>query len=415
MPAIAPILKPPRQMGALQPVAWDALVPLGHWSGDWVEVPPAVAQDRAERLALYLRLRQGDFSDVLEDDAQLVTVNWYRATSRFLTDLLLTSGPYVQGDTGLGPGALEAAAAAAAYNYFSLGTGLFVAGGDAGAPTLTSPSPESWYPAGGGADVLVTPISSALPDGTPLARVMVLDPAAPRTDVRLANPYGPLALGAVVTSQAWAPWQGRRVFPIRRNPSHRNWGESPYEDMVLPVNELCRRLSGVSRTATQHGEPILTAVPDPTFNPPPSHQEEDERQARAAEMARWRGEPVNTLQTGWKAVEYVSFDFQGQGISAHQQMVLNSLLATTGVPAALWGIVVGGTVTSGVALRRIYLGTWSALQHAIAEIGVQLGMAIVAARLAAGLPPAAFSVSWPNPLDLIDAADAGASSGSEGA
>lgn len=341
---------------------WRAAVPLSYWESAAVVFPPEATAVRDDRLELFHRLYTGDTSAVAEPMAQRVRTNWYRRTAQFIADLHVRTGPELEGIERRSPAGRSVARAAHGFvtDLVRYGTAVLAVMPDGEVVTVDT---RALFPAPDGFAVVALNVPA---DGR--ATVWTFpDAGGMRIDVRAFEGAG--ELGAVVGSVTYGG--GRRIAVVGRWPVTGVYGESAYADMISLAVEDDRRLSQRSRTLNVHGNPILTLKP--AGGPPPLPLDEaDDPEAvdeQAQELNRFREEDVAVLPDGFESASYVAYDPQAQATEAHMSAVRQRLLATTGIPAALWGMVQGGTINSGSAIREMQTATW-ALSGLIVEEGL---------------------------------------------
>ena len=371
-------------------VDFHATVPLAHWRSPTAEFPPMGTAERGARLDLFWRLFEGDLHDIAEAEVQLVLPNWFRRTAQFLADLMLSTPPEVSPDLEVEVSmALDQALHQVLVDMTRFGTGLLFVAGD----ILSAVDPRTWYPDGEGGHALVV---FGQPDHEHATIDLVAEGAWQRI-IRRASMGS--SLGPIEAEFPVVGINGPGVFPVARWPaSAGGWGQSLFPDMIPLAAELGRVLSNSSRTLSEHSSPILMLRRDMTASPflttdtaAETSQEEQER------LRRWRrASQMAILPPGFESANYVSWDAQQQAANTHFKEVLDALLATTGVPAALWGIVTGGTINSGVALRRLFAPTWALLNLLTRQLEPIVAEALLART------GQEHQVEWENPLDALD-------------
>ena len=351
-------------------------VPLSHWSRPDTFYPPEPAGARERYLEAMWRYYAGDLSAELPDAAnRRVRPPWFKRVADFIGDLVVTPGP-----EGLTRRDLKAVRTLAV-DLIRFGTAFVAHDGE----RVRVIEPRGVFPDGQGNFAVVRPAPDQ--DRTLQSNLVVDLYSDGGGAVRLTRA---LSIGGqwLETDDAPVDIRPMRIAQLSHN-THQDWGQSIFPDMLPLVAEMWRRLSRTSRLLDRHMEPTLAvdrergAAPFPDVAP-------GGKDVRAQELANLLQNPVLPLPAGYSDPRYLVWDAQLQGANAHYHDVLHAMLATTGVPSALWGIVVGGTINSGSALRRLYIPTWtllSALQSEIIDGLDRVGVTVA---------------EWENALDHVD-------------
>lgn len=409
----SPQVDPPLNI-PLQPVKFDVPVAASFWETG-AHLPPPATQERSTRLRLYKSLFDGDFGGIVYGFH--VQANYFRRTAVFLADLMMAFPPTLAGAPSDITPTLEEqlieAVHTAIIDMSRYGVGLLRARAEGPLPIVESADPLAWYPGPRYEyDSLAFEVPGTQPQeggGDPPrpqdGDQLVVDVIEPQVVSRLTFALQGLTLGALLGVERMPGLGERGVIPCPRQPRDGQWGTSVYPDMVPLVAELCRRYSKVSEALDRHLDPILMLRRDPTA--PPSLDSGTESSAITLSLERyrlgdWRAHPVGVLPEDYADAQYVSWDPQMLGNFSQVEAIENSLFSATGIPAALYGMIRGGTINSGVAMRRLYTPTYVYVHVVQSQLKPKIARAARLALRAAGRDVGDIEVDWENPFDVLD-------------
>ena len=362
---------------------------------------------RDDRLRKLRKLFDGDHREYFDATAEMeVAANWFRRTALFWADLMLAYPPEVIGleDSvweAVRPSLLDALYEAVV-DMVRYGVGLLRGRAEVeGGPVVDSVDPRSWYPLPGyTGDVVLSPMGEEID-------VLLLEP-----DSIVRRRYvleGESGLGSLIESEVSAPVGERTVVALPRRPAAGEWGQSMYPDMLPAAVEITRRLSLNSKTLNEHSDPLLVlrrdprAVPMDIFTPDSPADAAMRFSVETFYLNGWRRGAVGVLPEEYIDATYVTWDAQMQPAFRQIEEVENVMFAATAMPAALHGVLRGGAVNSGQALRRVFAPTYVHLRTLQESLKPRVAQACRVAALAAGHSVAEkLEVEWDNPLDRLD-------------
>ena len=345
--------------------------------------PPQPAAERVRRFDLYERLYRGEWRIIDNQSPYKVQANYFRRTSLFFADLLLSSPLALSGVPADIAQALEDTLADALFNVILnqqvYGSAAFRSRAQDGEPIIDSVSPETLFPASDGTAAIAVVANDKL----------TVDRLGPGRAARQVFAFS----GAIGKLESLEFYPTIRELPIvgagRRPSDGKPWGQAPYDDMASLVLEISRRLSETSEVLTEHASPLLMLKRDANaakiFNPGDSPEAAAIRLTMEQyRLDSWRKAPVVTLGDEFSDAKYVSYDPQLQGASNQLAEVENQLFAAAGIPGALFGILRGGTINSGVAMRRQFAPTYVAISSTQRYMIPRIRRAVAYAAQAAG-------------------------------
>lgn len=176
------------------------------------------------------------------------------------------------------------------------------------------------------------------------------------------------------------------------------WGTSLFERMVHTVAELTRRASGAGNILRRHEQPRVKASRSPDAGPPIFTGSEQQAQLvfDRAQLDEAYDADVIVPMYPYTDIEYMSYDGQLAASFNQRESLRDELAAITGIPTALYGVLRGGGIPSGTALRATYA-------RAFAQVELIHSVLIPKVRRALALATDGqeFTIEWANPLDEL--------------
>lgn len=178
------------------------------------------------------------------------------------------------------------------------------------------------------------------------------------------------------------------------------WGTSLYDGMVPMVAELTRRASGASTILRGHEAPHIVPKRDANAGAPFPYTEDGKAdiEVLAADLDDQTASNKQKFiipPPGYDALEYLTWDGRLEASFRQREMAEDRLASITGLPSALFGVLRGGGIPSGTALRATFAGAYARME---------MLKSILVPRLTAALELAGAGkhvIEWPNALDEL--------------
>ena len=378
------------------------------------EFPPNRFRERDRYLQLFYEMWRGDLRQFVSQERRrdgLITMNYLRRFTSFVSQALLTSEPQVTGAEEIDVREALADAVEDAIRYGRAYLSWMPSEG-----VLGTIDPRMVYPLSEEAGYAIA--SSYVSDVAPSSQPDMLDMTLARADgsaetvtyswqgassTGTYNSYnlsGGSPHGTLSEPQETRPEPDTLIAPVDMAPKRVGWGTSAYEDMLPLVLEVQRRLTHTSgildanaqpplivkatKSALQRNFPVSPLIMNPT---------DAQREAAVREgLDAWRRSEIVELPDESWDVFYLTNDTDIA--SSHEQidLVKRMLEFHMGIPAVLE--MDEGTPPSGAALRTMMVAQYSMQKALMQDIVAAVNELIEPAVL-----------EWPHPLDVEEGKD----------
>jgi len=363
--------------------------------------PPARFQERDERLAVLSQIRQGDFSEFVEDeDLVRIPVGLPRRLVNVQADVLLMSDVEA-------PYPLRETAADGIRDMLAYGGAIITAYNPGSGPenaVIATIDPANWYPVDGGGDVLIRPWTSPNADSNRPDRVEITELIGGKVTVRNfewtghGGVYG--HIGDPVGESQELGDGGIVVSP--RAPTSGIWGESIYADTLGPLFEITKRVTQNSDILDRNAKPVpyysSSTVDAQSLFPLDSDADDQSELAKWEEankgFAELKGDSdALVLNDQTQQVGYL--EFTGNLVASFEQIktAREILSVLSGLPALLGD---GDAIPpSGISLRLQYLPFYAATLALQKDLTEKLTMALALAGVGG-------QVVWRHIFEVLD-------------
>lgn len=287
-------------------------------------------------------------------------INFFRKLSNFWADLLFAFPPVITGssrgenrDISMILNELLLAAPKVAVDASRYGTGVYlITSDDTDDIAIEAIEAPYWFPIVDPTnhrrvigDVIAVPYSEnpeepkgLFGDRLRVSRFIVGEPNTVQTfkiESNILQAGGSIEVGGIIEQRA--------VVTVAHGYEEDHYGESDYADVIEPLSELARRVSGVST--------VLDRFTDPAIQGPESAVVVN---SQGVETARITGNKFLPLQEGDERYEYLVYDASMESNFTQMTRVQELFFALSNTSSAALGIQdsTGGTASSGAALRK---------------------------------------------------------------
>ena len=395
----------------LRPINWQLQITEQDLSREGRDTwPPTRFKDRNDRLALYLRVYNGDHSDFIRDrKLTRVAVNYYRRTINTIVNLLLrvpveqVRAPLVDEQV------LRHLIADCLTDQLRYGAALLRTtideDGNLGVGII---DPVTWYPLAGGGDLITYEFTSPEARSSAHDRVtLTLTDADGFVTVEerelRAGQIGDLTEEPVSAGRAWT-----EVVP--HTPRVTGWGTSIIDDLLPLVLELSVQQTRISHVLNAHADPTLLVVAEqseldwaaPTGDnegwddeyPTLPEPDADSLKRVKQTLEELRREDIALAPSPGFTAEYLEFSGRTDAGMGYIALLREQLGYLSGIPSILEQST---GAPSGVALKRLLI----LLYGDSGEVQEDTRVAVERA-LNAPFESPVVALMWPDALNYFD-------------
>lgn len=382
-------------------VDYAVYTPSTYWKEN-ADLVPMSAQARVTQYNRFRDLMHGNFASLVKGNQTHMNLNYFATAVETLAQFVMSFPPDIEGVTE----EELRMAHQETYNFLiqalSKGTGVFTSFNNGMEQGILSIEPTIWFPYPDNlGDAIVTTQKIVESDGrfANKVNVEVLKMGLNDSEILYFESSGN-KLNTLLERVQIDNVDERMTSTYARKPTNLDWGTSMLLGMIPYVRAIINRYSRSESILDAHENPLVVffrdMIDNDNINYGTNVQSEDTIQLENLTIEQYKQQVGLFLDPRFRDAKYLTWDGQLSNSYEFITRLEDQLYTKSELPAALQGILRGGDIPSGQALKRMFANTYTViddLQHGIIPV---LSDALRKAGIEHG------EIEWRNPLDELD-------------